>query len=98
MKIENNEILQTLYDEITLYQSKITEYQTWFKEVSAQLSLSDKEYMQNIFTEYKKQKPIFQIMQNNIKHKTIEEDALEYSIYIQKYLADVQNKKNRLML
>ncbi len=84
MKSENNDILRSLCDEISLYLSKITEYQTWFKEVDIQLSLSDKAYMQSIFNEYKKQKPIFQIMQNNIKNNNIEEDAVEYAIYLQK--------------
>lgn len=84
MKTENKTILQSLYDEILLYHSSITEYQAWFKEVSAQLSISDKAYMQNIFNEYKKQKPIFQIMQQNIKSNNVEEYALEYPIYFQK--------------
>lgn len=97
-KRKNQNILQSLSEEITLYHESILEYQSWFKEVDRQLSPSEREYMQNIFNEYRKQKPIFQIMQKNIVANNAEEDAIEYPIYLQKISSRRKEQEEQIAL
>jgi len=78
-------VLQLLDNEITTYHTMMEEYQQKAKAMASDSSL--KSYLQSLLGSYRKQKIIFDIMQQNIQKKKIEEVTEEYLLYFQKLSA-----------
>ena len=75
-------VLQLLDNEITTYHKMIEGYQQKAKTMGSASPL--KSYLQSLLGAYRKQKIIFDIMQQNIQKKKIEEVTEEYLLYLQK--------------